>query len=64
MRWCAAERIPPGDVLPVARVLELARLWYADRALESWRPHTPEQADAIFRSLDLDRDFWTLEPAD
>lgn len=59
-RWCARERIARGDVQPVGRVLELARRWHADRPLESWRPRSQAETEALFRDLGLPAPFWTL----
>jgi hypothetical protein len=59
-RWCAARRTAKGAVVPLAQVWQLARMWYAGRALESWNPRTPEQAEHVFAGVGLHGDFWRL----
>jgi hypothetical protein len=43
------------------KAIALAERWFGDYASPEWRRKTPEQALAIFRELDLDPRFWTLE---
>jgi len=59
-RWCTSRGLPQGASLTPAQGWELARAWYADKLSPSWRRRTPEEAEAVFRSIGLTGPFWTL----
>ena len=46
--------------MPLDRVWQLARAWYAGRADEEWTPRPPDAAEWIFASVGLVGEFWTL----
>lgn len=53
-------RLPRGAVVGVDTVAELAGLWFGDYASPDWRRKTAAEAEAVFRRLGLDPDFWTI----
>ena len=57
-RWLAGR--PPGAILPLERLSELAYAWWGDRLSPDWRPHTREQNQAILHDLGLTGEFWRL----
>jgi hypothetical protein len=58
--WSSRHALPRGSVLPIDTAIRLADLWFGDYASPDWVRKTSEQANEIFRVLDLDRSFWTL----
>jgi len=48
--------------LTLEGVWELAKRWYHDRMSPQFRGRSVEEAIAIFRSLGLTDDFWTMPP--
>ena len=52
--------MPLGAMLTVEQQWELARRWYSDRLSPTWRRRTPEEAEAVFRSIGLTGEFWRL----
>jgi hypothetical protein len=57
-RWLASRR--PGATIAVAKLSELAHLWWGDRLSADWKPHTRDQNQAILSNLGLTGDFWRL----
>lgn len=58
-----AKRAGAGErrnVLTLAQAAALAHAWYARKLAPDWRRHTADEAEALFRSLGLDPDFWRL----
>lgn len=58
-RWCTDERVARGEVLTIAQVWKLARLWYADRISPDNHGRTAQQAVDIFREAGLTSSFWS-----
>ncbi len=58
--WCARHGVPCGDVVPVGKVLELARAWYGGYLRDDWRKWTLDEARAIFERVGLGGDTWSL----
>lgn len=58
--WAARHGRPKGAILKMPAALQLAQRWFGDYARPDWRRKTPEQAEAIFRELGLDRRFWNI----
>jgi hypothetical protein len=61
--WCEASGRDRGAEMTVDQQWDLARIWYADRALPGWRRRTPEEAQQVFELIGLTGDFWRLQPA-
>ena len=57
-RWL--EGRPPGAIILVGQLSELAQAWWADRLDPNWRPHSREQNQAILDGVGLFGDFWRL----
>jgi hypothetical protein len=57
-RWLAGRR--SGATISVAKLAELATVWWWDRLDPDWRPHTREQNQAMLDELDLTGAFWQL----
>ena len=47
-----------GAVLSLQRLWALAKSWYADRMSPAFRGRTTDEAQAIFRQLNLTGEFW------
>jgi len=52
-----------GAVLKLSQVWELAKRWYQDRMAPDFRGRTAAEAQAIFRALGLNEEFWLAPPA-
>ena len=59
-RWRTERELPRGMSLSVQQQWALARIWYADRADPDWKRKTPDEAEAVFTSIGLTGDFWSL----
>jgi len=49
-----------ANVLSLDQAARLAHAWYARKLAPDWRRHTVEEAEALFATLRLDREFWRL----
>ncbi len=56
--WCERRGIARGVVLTPHRMWELCQLWYPGRADPTWRGRSTEDAEALFRSVGLEGEFW------
>jgi hypothetical protein len=56
--WLAGR--PPGATIPITKLAELAAAWWDDRLAPDWRPHTPEENQAILEAVGLSGPFWRL----
>jgi hypothetical protein len=61
--WCRRSRIPRGDVRPLDRVLELAKVWYGRHLDPDWTKWSATQAAALFRRFGLDGPVWQIAEA-
>ncbi len=57
-RWLAGRA--PGETIPVAKLSDLAHLWWGDRLSPDWQPHTREHNQALLDVLGLRGEFWQL----
>jgi hypothetical protein len=62
--WTTRHALPRGDVVDIARVMELARAWYGGHAREDWRKHTTREAQGIFTRVGLVGPHWQLPDRD
>lgn len=60
--WVRAGHGPRGALLTLEQLWGLASAWYRDRMTPDWRRRTPEEAQAVFDSLGLAGQFWSLTP--
>ncbi len=61
--WLQRKCQKRGAILSLQRVWELAKRWYVDRMSPAFRGRTTDEAQAIFRQLDLTGEFWRDTPA-
>jgi len=57
--WCAASHLPRREIIPLAKIWELASAWYGDR-LARTHSRTRGEMRAIFSRLGLAGPFWEL----
>lgn len=63
-RWRERFHREPGTILGMLKTWELAKVWYGeDRREATWRRRTAEEANAVFRQLELPQPFWHLTEA-
>ena len=62
-RWCERSRIPKGDLQPLGRVLEFARVWYGRHLQPDWTKWSAAEAAAIFDQFGLKGPIWEIEKA-
>jgi hypothetical protein len=48
-------------VLTLDQAARLARGWYAKKLTATWRRHTADEAEALFKQLGFDMRFWRLK---
>jgi hypothetical protein len=58
--WSARHGFAPGDVVPLDRVLALARVWYGRHLDPSWRKWTVDEARAMFTGIGLTSPTWDV----
>jgi hypothetical protein len=59
--WCRSWRFERGGTLSLETGWKLAKAWFsADRRAPEWRRPEVEEAEALFRELNLTSDFWRL----
>lgn len=58
--WSRAHGIPKGDVQPVSRIWEFARVWYGNHLNPAWTKWTTDEARAIFERFGLTGAIWQL----
>ena len=62
--WSTRHGVALGDVVPIDRILALARVWYGRHLDPDWRKWTIDEARAMFTSVGLTSPTWDLPPAD
>jgi hypothetical protein len=63
-RWRERFHREPGAILTTPKTWALAKAWYAeDRRDPNWRRRTAEEANSVFRRLELPEPFWHLTEA-
>lgn len=62
--WCVRHSVPHGEDVHITQVARLAKLWYGTYADPNWHKWTIAEAQAIFRSVGLVSDFWSLGAED
>lgn len=58
--WSHRHGIPRGDVQPIERVWEFARVWYGNHLNPEWTKWTTNEARAMFESFGLTGPTWRL----
>lgn len=59
-RWRERTGMAGANVLTLDQAARLAQAWYGRKLAPDWRRHTVEEAEALFATLSLDREFWRL----
>lgn len=62
--WCVRHSVPHGEDVHIEQVARLAKLWYGTHADPNWHKWTIAEAQAIFQSVGLVSEFWSLGPQD
>jgi hypothetical protein len=57
-KWCNRNNLERGEVLSVAQVWELSKLWYQDRLSLDYHGRTIDQVAEIFKQAELTSAFW------
>jgi hypothetical protein len=57
-RWLGDR--PPGTVMAIDTLAELANAWWGDRLAADWCPRTRLESQAILEGLGLVGPFWNL----
>ncbi|MBM3123638.1 MAG: hypothetical protein FJZ87_01040 [Chloroflexi bacterium] len=57
-QWCKRNNQQRGEILSVAQVWQLSKLWYHNRLSEEFHGRSNDQAAAIFRQAGLTSSFW------
>jgi hypothetical protein len=56
--WCERNNLERGEVLSVAQVWDLSKLWYQDRLSVDYHGRSLEQVAEIFKQAGLTSTFW------
>jgi hypothetical protein len=59
-RWCERNKLERGEVLSVAQVWVLSKLWYQDRMSVEYHGRSREQVAEIFKRAGLTSAFWDV----
>ncbi|MGH9887338.1 MAG: organomercurial lyase [bacterium] len=62
--WCGRHALPQGDIVPIARVLDLGRTWYGNHRSPTWRKWTTAEAVQIFAGAGFTGPHWQLPAGD
>jgi hypothetical protein len=62
--WCGRHALPHGDIVPIARVLDLGRTWYGNHRSPTWRKWTTAEAARIFAAAGFTGPHWQLPSGD
>ena len=62
--WCTRHNIQQGDIQPITKVWEFAKVWYGNHLNSNWKKWTNEEASAIFERFDLGGDIWNIPQSD
>jgi hypothetical protein len=58
--WCRRHGIAKGNVQPLSRVFEFAKVWYGRHADPDWKKWSSEEARAIFERFGLTGPTWDI----
>lgn len=59
-RWCERHDIDKGDVQPIQKIFEFAKVWYGNHLSPEWVKWTTEEAKEIFERFDLSHPVWDI----
>ena len=58
--WCDRHQISKGDVQPITKIWEFAKVWYGNHLNPNWKKWTTQQAQEIFNRFGLTGDIWKI----
>lgn len=58
--WCGRHNIAKGDVQPIQKVWEFAKVWYGNHMREDWTRATGDEVKAMFDQMGFTSDIWRL----
>lgn len=58
--WCLRHGIKKGDVQPIGKIWEFAKVWYGRHLDEKWVKWTVDEAREIFQRFGLVSDIWAM----
>lgn len=59
--WKRERNVNGGEIMPLAQLWDLAKIWYGNRLDREFHGRTLEQAQDIFREVGLTAKFWYME---
>ena len=62
--WSRKHRIAEGDIQPITKIWEFAKVWYGNHLNLQWRKWTVAEARNIFEQFELIADIWKLPVSD
>lgn len=58
--WSKKHRINKGDIQPIAKVWEFAKVWYGNHLNTQWQKWTSEEVKTIFDQFGLTSQIWRI----
>jgi hypothetical protein len=58
--WCERHHKPMGEILPISKVWELAKIWYGNYLDPKFERKTKEIAQSMFSKVNLTSNFWKM----
>jgi hypothetical protein len=59
--WKRERNVSGGEILPLAQLWELSKIWYGNRLLHEFHGRSLQAAQDIFRQVGLTSRFWYTE---
>lgn len=59
--WQRERIVPTGEIISLAQLWALSKIWYGNRLSPDFHGRSLEQAQAIFREVGLTTPFWYVE---
>lgn len=63
-KWCRRHHITKGDVQPLSKIWEFAKVWYGDHLNPNWKKWTTEEVKRIFDRFSLTGEIWKISVYD
>lgn len=58
--WCKRHQYSKGDIQPIQKIWNFAKLWYGNHLRQDWKKWTNEQAKSIFEQFNLTHEVWNI----
>lgn len=62
-QWCIRHKMPIGDIQPIAKIWDFAKVWYGQHLQPDWQKWTLDEARQIFENFGLTSPIWQLPVA-